>query len=167
MAKKELNYDNAFARAANLCVRAEHAPAEITRKLRQWGATAEIAQKVVENLTDSGFLDEKRYAEAFVHDKVCFDYWGRKKISYTLHCNGIPENLIEDALAQIDEEQYLENLTALLKNKLRSQTETNPYKLKVALFRYVASRGFESNLAMPVISQLIAGADDFDCSMEE
>lgn len=166
MAKKELNYDNAFARAANLCVRAEHAPAEINRKLRQWGASAEMAHQVVENLTDSGFIDEKRYAEAFVHDKVCFDYWGRRKIRYTLHCNGIPENLIEDAIAQIDEEEYKENLTALLKNKLRSQTETNPYKLKSGLFRYASSRGFEPDLALPVISQLIVGADDFDYSME-
>ena len=82
MVKRQLTYESALARAASLCSRGEHAEAEMRRKLRQWGAETGDADRVVEWLVDNGFVDNSRYAHAFVYDKSRFDLWGRVKIRH-------------------------------------------------------------------------------------
>lgn len=167
MAKKELGYEAALGRAAGLCSRAEHSRAEIQRKLRQWGAASEVASQVVGWLEANGFIDEERFARAFVHDKSRFDCWGRVKIRYALRQHGISSAVADAAMSEIDKEEYGRNLQMILESKFRSAAEKDPYKLKNALFRYALSRGFEPELVLPVVSDLVSGAEDFDVSGQD
>lgn len=162
MAKKEISYDNALSRCATLCARAEHSRFELMRKMRQWGANGTVIEKVIETLEDGGFIDEERFAHAFVNDKYRFDGWGRIKIRYSLRQQGIADNLIAEAMNEIDGEEYEEILSRLLKAKHRMVAGRDPYKQKDALVRYAASRGFELSLVSRMVASLVAGADDFE-----
>ena len=117
MVKRQLTYESALARAASLCSRGEHAEAEMRRKLRQWGAETGDADRVVEWLVDNGFIDNSRYAHAFVYDKSRFDLWGRVKIRHQLRLNGVAGDVVEEAMAEIDEDEYVANLRTLLAAK--------------------------------------------------
>ena len=136
MVKRQLTYESALARAASLCSRGEHAEAEMRRKLRQWGAETGDADRVVEWLVDNGFIDNSRYAHAFVYDKSRFDLWGRVKIRHQLRLNGVTGDVVEEAMAEIDEDEYVANLRMLLAAKSRTLTVADPYKRKASLMRY-------------------------------
>lgn len=162
MAKKPLTYENALARAANLCARAEHCRFEIAAKLRQWRTDVQDAERILDWLEDGGFINEERFAQSFVHDKYRFDGWGRTKIRYTLRRYGIGDAAVEAAFREIDEEEYVGILRTLLETKSRHSAETDPYKKKASLFRYAMSRGYEPQLISKIVSGLVSGADDFD-----
>lgn len=160
--KRTIDYDAALAKAAALCSRAEHAEAEMTRKLRQWGAEPEVAARVVEWLVDNGFINNERYARAFVYDKSRFDMWGRVKIRHSLRQNGIAQAIVDVAMTEIDEAEYVANINTLMKAKRRSMpADADPYKAKAALMRYGASRGYEPAMVLAAIGRLVDGADDF------
>ena len=160
MVKRQLTYESALARAASLCSRGEHAEAEMRRKLRQWGAETGDVDRVVEWLVDNGFIDNSRYAHAFVYDKSRFDLWGRVKIRHQLRLNGVAGDVVEEAMAEIDDDEYVANL--------RTLTVADPYKRKASLMRYGASRGYEPSLVLKVMAGIVDGAEDFcDDGIEE
>ena len=84
MAKKSMSYDDVLAKCAALCAKAEHSRVEMIGRMCRWGVSRELAQMVADRLEDGGFIDARRFAEAFVHDKSKFDFWGRIKIRYYL-----------------------------------------------------------------------------------
>ena len=87
--KKPLTSAQAMKRAAALCARSEQAPGDLHDKLVKWGLNASEAALVVEQLTEQGFVNEQRYARAFVKDKFAFNGWGRIKIAHQLRLKGI------------------------------------------------------------------------------
>ena len=144
---KPLTPSQAMNRAAALCARSEQAPGDIREKLMKWGLVGEDVSHILLQLTQQGFLDEARYAKAFVKDRFAFNGWGRIKIAYQLKQKGIPCDVIDEAMTAIDETQYRERLTELLQSKWRTVKEREPRAAWAAMMRFAVSRGFETNVA--------------------
>lgn len=111
-----LTYKEAYIKAGALCARTEKAPIEIEQKaVRDWGLEREEAQRLVKELKHEGFINEERYARAFVNDKFKYAHWGKTKIATALRQKGIDSELIESALAEVvDEEAELQALKQIL-----------------------------------------------------
>ena len=77
--KRPLTVEQATNRAAALCARSEQAPADITDKLMKWGLSASDAARVTQQLIEGGFLNEQRFARAFVKDRFAFNGWGKSR----------------------------------------------------------------------------------------
>ena len=159
---KPITYETALERCAAACARAEHSAGELRKKMARWRLPCQDADRVIDFLYDNAFIDDARFAHAFVNDKVAFDLWGRIKIRQALRLHGIDSETIAAALDDVDSELYRHNLDTLLRQKAKLSTETDPYKRKTALYRFAASRGYESELALPIINRLVSGGDDFD-----
>lgn len=159
---KPITYETALERCAAACARAEHSAGELRKKMARWRLPRQDADRVIDFLYDNAFIDDARFAHAFVNDKVAFDLWGRIKIRQALRLHGIDSETIAAALDDVDSELYRHNLDTLLQQKAKLTTETDPYKRKTALYRFAASRGYESELALPIINRLVSGGDDFD-----
>ena len=143
-----------YAWAAARCARQECSRRDISTKLVGKGATAAEAREVVDRLVGEGFIDDARYARAFVADKFRFEHWGRVKISYMLHLKGLPDNVVDEALQQIDEAQYAETLKDFLEGKLRTVRAATPYALSQKVARASISRGFEPDLVFQALDLL-------------
>lgn len=152
--KKPLTAAQAMNRAAALCARSEQAPGSIREKLASWGINADDATQIMRQLTEQGFLDEERYARAFVKDKFAFNGWGRIKIAHQLRQKGISPATIETALSIIDDDQYRGSLVKLLQAKWRSLKEREPRAALAAMMRFAASRGFEAQIAGECVRQV-------------
>lgn len=152
--KKPLTPQQALNRASALCARSEQAPADIREKLVKWGLNAGDAAEVLHRLTEQGFLDEQRFARAFVNDRFAFNGWGRVKIAHQLRLKRIPAEIIADAMAVIDEEQYRRRLVELLHAKWRTVKEREPRAAWAAMMRFAASRGFEADIAGQCVKQV-------------
>lgn len=143
-----------YAWAAARCARQECSRRDISTKLVGKGATAAEAREVVGRLVGEGFIDDARYARAFVADKFRFEHWGRVKISYMLHLKGLPDNVVDEALQQIDEAQYAETLKDFLEGKLCTVRAATPYALRQKVARAAISRGFEPDLVFQALDLL-------------
>ena len=134
-------------RAAALCARCEQAPGDMREKLIKWGLSGDDAGQIISQLTEQGFIDEQRFARAFVKDKFAFNGWGKIKIIHQLRLKGISGEAIDEAMAAIDDEEYRSRLTELLRAKWRTVKEREPRAAWAAMMRFAASRGFETSIA--------------------
>lgn len=149
-----MEYKEALNRAASFCATAEHCRSEVTEKLQKWEVDAEDYNRILEYLLRENYLDEGRYAKLFVRDKYRINKWGRIKIEYSLRQKRVEQSAIFDALDTIDEELYLENLSDLLQAKRRSIKAKDPYDERAKLFRFAASRGFDSDEIKRILKQM-------------
>ena len=145
--RRPLTAAQALNRAAALCARSEQAPGDIRDKLVKWGLSASDTDQVVRQLIEQGFLNEERFARAFVKDRFAFNGWGRIKIAYQLRQKGIPAPAIDAAMTAIDDGQYRQRLIELLQAKWRTVKDREPRAAWAAMMRFAASRGFETALA--------------------
>ena len=135
MAKTELSKLEWLAKAQAYCARAEHCAADVRRKFYEWGLQdAEIADFIEENLYADNFLNDRRFCEAYVHDKVAYQSWGRLKIQASLRALQLPESEIRSALENIDETAYFDNLRKLIRAR-KSDSEDKR-------LRFLLQRGF-------------------------
>lgn len=160
-AKRPISPENAFARAAALCSKCEQAESDIRKKLKDWGIASHDAEYIIERLTDEKYLDEQRFATAFTRDKFRFDKWGRTKITYSLKLKQISPQAIEQALDEIDEDDYLITLQHILSTKAKTLKGKEPLQMKASLLRFAASRGFEPSLIYPLLPEYADCDEDF------
>ena len=157
--KKEMTEQEAYLRLAALCAQAEHCEQEMRDKMRRWGLDEAAQDKVVERLTKERYIDEERYARAFVKDKIRYNKWGRRKVQQALWMKHISDDIQQQVLDEIDEKEYLDVLRPLLKQKRKSIKAESDYELNQKLVRFALSRGF----GFDIIRQCLdVNEDDFD-----
>ena len=149
--KKPLTPGEALNKAAAYCTLCERCISEVSTKLTAWGVPHGEQEKIIARLTDEKFIDESRYCRAFVNDKVKFNRWGRIKISAALRDKRLPQELIRDAIEDIDEEQYLQSLGEIIATKQRELKGKEDFATQQKIIRHAASRGYEPSLIIKAI----------------
>lgn len=153
MKKIRLTKQEALEKTRAMCARREYCTAEIVQKLNGWGLGGNEVKEVIDGLQKEGFLDEFRYASAFVRDRVRFNKWGKLKIRHALRMKGVNNDVIEPSLNEIDSNEYLQMMRVELQKK-KCTVRGNPLAVRARLQRFAFSRGFEPELADRVIEEL-------------
>lgn len=141
MVKHEWSLADLRSKAEFYCATAEHCSYEVHLKLQQWGATDEQIVHIVAHLQKEHFVDEQRYCNAFVHDKLLYQGWGRMKMRAQLQAKHLSTAAIEQALNEIDRDTYMSVLTRVLATKKRSIKSADP-QAREKLIRFAMQRGF-------------------------
>lgn len=146
-----MTFEQALVKTSEICARQEKCIFDIEKKLKDWGVEESVASKVIDQLIKEKFIDEQRYVAYYVRDKFRFNGWGKIKIRWQLKAKQIVGTPVEEALGQINDDEYKDALAQLLIKKRRNleknnKREDDKYKIKASLIRHAASRGFEPNL---------------------
>lgn len=158
--KKEMTEQEAYLQLAALCAQAEHCRQEMLDKMKRWGLDEGVQDRIISRLVKERFVDDERYARAFVKDKVRYNKWGRRKIQQALWMKRIDEHIQQQVLDEIEEREYLEVLRPLLKQKRKSVKAQNDYELNQKLIRFALGRGFTFDVIRQCIN--VDETMDFD-----
>ena len=134
--------NDAYLTLAALCAQAEHCQWEMLEKMRRWELPEEEQARVMQRLVSERYVDDERYARAFVKDKVRYNKWGRRKVEQALWLKHIDDDIRQRVLDEVDDSEYLAVLKPLLQQKRRSTKAANDYELNQKLVRFAVSRGF-------------------------
>lgn len=126
---------------------------EVYNKLRDYGVDDEDANALLSHLIQYQFLDEQRFADSFVSGKHRIKKWGRNKIISHLKQKRITSSIIQDALKEIDPEEYLKILHSLALAKWKSKKGSD-FEIKVKVQRYLISKGYEFDLIYNVLEDV-------------
>jgi regulatory protein len=140
--KKELTEQEAFLQLATLCAQAEHCQQEMLEKMRKWELPQEVQARVMARLVKERYIDDERYARAYVKDKIRYNKWGRRKVQQGLWTKRIDEAIQQQVLDEVDDEEYLAVLRPLLKQKQKSIKAASDYERNQKLVRFALGRGF-------------------------
>ena len=132
----------AYLTLAALCAQAEHCQWEMLEKMRRWEVPEEAQARVMQRLVKERYVDDERYAQAFVKDKIRYNKWGRRKVDQALWQKHIDEDIRKHVLDEVDDDEYLKVLRPLLKQKRKSTKANSDYELNQKLMRFALGRGF-------------------------
>lgn len=144
--KKTLTEQEALSQLATLCSRSEHCSWEMTEKMRRWGLSVEVQARVMERLVDEHYVDDTRYCRCFVHDKIKYNKWGRRKVEQALMAKRIGRDIFCPVLDEVDDEEYLRVLRPLLQSKRRLLKAGSEYEANGKLIRFALGRGFTMDI---------------------
>jgi len=133
------------------CAYQERCDQEVRLKLKSWNLYLEDVDILISDLITNNFLNEERFAEAYVSGKFRIKKWGRIKIKQHLKQKNISAYSIKKAINTIDEDDYLKTIKDLLESKSRLITTKNKWDKLNKLKRYLASKGYESELVYEVV----------------
>lgn len=140
--KKETTEQEAYLQLAALCAQAEHCQQDMRDKMRRWEMAPEAQERVIARLVKERYIDDERYARAFVKDKIRYNKWGRRKVQQGLWMKRINDDIQQRVLNEIDDEEYLAVLKPLLKQKAKSIKAESDYERNQKLVRFAFGRGF-------------------------
>ena len=159
--KKEMTEQEAFLQLATLCANAEHCQHEMLEKMRKWELPEAVRARVMARLVSGRYVNDERYARAFVKDKIRYNKWGRRKVQQALWMKRIDDDIQQRVLDDIDDAEYLAVLKPLLKQKAKSIKAENDYERNQKLVRFALGRGF----TFDIIRQCL-DVDDYPDNMD-
>lgn len=146
--RKSLSESEAYARYSSLCARQECCQYDLADKMRRNGMQEEQIENVLRQLVEEGFVDDRRFSEAYVHDKVAFSRWGRIRIKMELEKRHVPSDIIRAALETVDEAVYEEQLLNLLESYGATVKAKSEYERRNKLIRHACNHGYEYDVVV-------------------
>lgn len=157
--RKPKSAQQALQSLMRLCARSEKSSGDALRLMQQWQVPQAERHGVLERLVKERFIDDGRYAEAYVREKSRLSGWGARKIAMQLRQKGVSQAIIDDALRQLDSNVELPRLVDKLRRKIRTTKYTSDYELRGKLMRYALSLGFDYDIAQRAVEDSLVEQD--------
>lgn len=128
---------------------------EMEERLIEKGYDLESIDIVIKFLKEYNFIDDQLYAKMFIKDKIKSQ--GSQKIKYSLIRKGIDRDIIDNLLLDIDKDEEREVLKELAIKKYNQliKRESDKYKLRDKLCRFLISRGYDYSTVKDIIREVL------------
>jgi regulatory protein len=114
----------------------------------------EIRDQVLKYLQDNKFLNDSEFAKAFVNYRLRSNPRGKFLLKKELQVKGISKDIIEKVLASISENDNLQNALDLAHKKANRLKETDKFKKKAKIQRFLSSKGYSWEIITKVLTKL-------------
>ena len=128
--KKTYTVQEATKKLEHYCAYQERCHKEVVQKLQSMHMIPEAIDVIVVHLIQHNFLNEARFAKAFVRGKFKFKAWGRRRLTFELKQKDVSKVNINQALADISDAEYIGVFNDLAEKKALSIKEPNILKKK-------------------------------------
>ena len=140
--RQPLSREKALAKLAALCARAEYCTGDMEDKMRRWGLSGDDIKENISYLVANKYVDNARYCQAFVNDKIAYNHWGRRKKEQALWMKRVPESVSAPILDAVPEEDYINVLKPLIAPKSATVKAESDYERQMKLMKFALGRGF-------------------------
>jgi len=158
--------EDAFLRAREVALRTiEHAMKtqnQVAEKLREKDFEEETIQRVMDLLKEYQLMDDARYTEVFLKEKLRSR--GIRKAKYELMQKGVDKELVEEVLSETATRELEEASCLKLAKKKVAQLkrkEEDPYKLKSKAYGYLVGKGYEYDLVTSTLQKVLENHENF------
>lgn len=152
--KEEDNQEVAYQRALKFIGYRVRSEVEVRDKLSKSDYSEAVIERVIQHLGRIGILDDQRFAEAWVENRVEFRPRSRRALSFELRQKGISEDVIEETLANTPEDEQLAYMAASKQSRKYQNLEWPDFRRKLS--GYLARRGFSYYIIAPVMDRVWA-----------
>lgn len=148
--------DEAQKKLESYCAYQERCHKEVRAKLQDMNMISEAVDKIMVHLIQNNYLNEERFAKAFVRGKFRIKKWGKNRLVRELKFKDISKYAIDVALKEIEDEDYFETLDELTQKRIAQGREKNSYKKKKKVADYLLYRGWESHLVYEKLNEYLS-----------
>ena len=153
MFRKQLSKEQALQKLKHYCGYQERSHSEVKEKLYSLGVWKKDHDEIIATLIEQNYLNEERFAMAFVRGKFKMKQWGRVKIKYELQQRKVSEYCIKKAFKEISDDDYLSTLKKPADQKYSSLKGEQYLVRKKKTMDYLMQKGYEPGLIQNVLKE--------------
>ncbi len=146
--------EQALASLMRQCARSERSSGDARRLMARWGVEPSAREAVLERLISEKFIDDERFASAYIREKINLSGWGARKIASSLRAKGVATEIFKPLLEELDSETLAERLKTKLERKAKTVKGENAYQKRGKLFQYGLSLGYDYQMVMDNLEQI-------------
>jgi regulatory protein len=144
-------------RAIRLLARRPYSTAEIRRNLQSHGVAPPVIETALDKLSRLGYVDDQAFAQYWIENRERFKPRGPRALRYELRQKGVPDAIIEGALAEIETH---DSAYRAAQGYMRRLHGLDQYTFQHKLGAFLARRGFEYDIVRDVIDQMISELEE-------
>ena len=146
-----------YDKLTRFCLYRERCRFEVIQKMNELKVPESLREQYLKQLADENYYNEERYATAYINAKIYLKKWGKKKIMAELSMRKLDKSLIQKAFQEVDDDQYISNLNHLAEKKWNSISKKGEREKQAAMYQFLGSKGYESDLIKDAIKQIQSG----------
>lgn len=162
--KRQDDVERAYERALNFLSYRPRSEAEVRRNLGKKDLDEPVVEAVIERLTRAELLNDREFARYWVQNRIEFNPRGLRALRQELWQKGVPETVIAETLAELDEEAAAQRVAEVGARKLAHH---EPQAFRRKLVAYMARRGFSYPVIQPLVDEMSAATCCEDLSDTE
>lgn len=148
-----LSMDEVRSKIEHYCAYQERCHQDVVQKLRSFAISQHEKDEIIVALIQTNYLNEERFAKAFVRGKHFQKKWGKIRLKSELKKREISTYLIEKAFQEINLEEYEETFNLLSEKIWNKTTESNMLKKRKKCADFLLRKGYEAD---KVYTKLVA-----------
>jgi len=152
---KTYTLEEAKKKLEHYCAYQERSHFQVEKKLREMRMIPEAVDLIILHLINENFLNEERFANAYVRGKFYYKDWGKNKIRQGLKQHFIHQKLIEKSLQQIDIEDYNRTIKKLITKKISDYKTKKAYELKQKITGFLLQKGYAYSEFSNLLNEMI------------
>lgn len=125
--------------------------ADLEQTLAKKQVSAEVATAILDKFEDAGLIDDAEFAHAWVQARQRSKGLSSRVLAMELKRKGVAEELIRDALDELDPGAEVEAAHRLVQTKLRSMTKLDDTTKIRRLTGLLARKGYAPQIAFEVV----------------
>ncbi len=149
--KAEDEREEAYQRAIKFMNYRPRTESEIRQNLRKHAVSENVLNDVIQRLHRAGLLDDQLFAEAWVENRIDLHPRSRRALAFELKQHGVDQQIIEQSLAQVDDDQIAYRAAVRQSGKFK---ELDWQNFRQKMYGFLARRGFDYETSAPVVKRV-------------
>ncbi len=150
-------FQKAYDRSLNYLSYRPRSSAEVRRYLKDKGLPLQISEEVLQRLSAAGLLDDQAFASYWVENRETFKPRGRHLLRQELRQKGVDDELIAEALSEVDEGESAYQ-AALKQASKYAYLDDRVFRQR--MHNFLRRRGFTYEVIRETISRLLQGRSE-------
>ena len=155
MKSNQFTSEEILDRIKKWCDLQERSHFDVKQKLASWKIFGHEADEILAILIEGNYLNEERFAKAYVSGKFRIKKWGRNKIIQGLKAKRISQYCIKSGLKEIQEDEYQDTLNHWIERKNEHWSDVEPFERRGKISHFLIRKGFEKELVWDQIMSII------------
>jgi regulatory protein len=143
--------EQAYQRALHFLSFRIRSEQEIRLNLQKHQLPENIIDPVLNRLRERSLVDDRDFAQQWIDNRNRFHPRGKRALSSELYRKGIPNQIIEETLNDLDETELAYKFARKKVDKLKTLDKSNFQK---KMYGYLSRRGFDYGLSKEVVRDL-------------
>lgn len=152
----KLLYEDKICKAINVAIKyitiRLRSKKEISDYLLKKDFSSEIVIAAINKLEKNKYLDDDKFASAFIKDKLNFTTMGDYKIKLELSRLGVASDIIEKNINMIDQELLEAKIKKIIEKDIQKNKKYNGRELKNKIYSHLLSQGYSQSIVINIIN---------------
>ena len=146
-----------YDRALNLLAFRARSSRELSRRLKEKGASAECIEQVITKLRDAGLVDDADFARQVARSKVSGGA-SKRRVQQELFKRGVERDVADEAVTEVLADENVDMVAVaerVARKRLPSLTSADPQSRRRRLYAFLARRGHDSETIRTVMDRVL------------